>query len=56
MIGKTLVQQVIIISCYSNNMGKDEANWQMIGKQSAMIVHKNCISKSLVINWYKTGK
>ena len=37
-------------------MGKYEANWQMISKQSAMIVHKNCISKSLVINWYKTGK
>ena len=28
----------------------------MIGKQLAMIVHKNYISKSLVINWYKIGK
>ena len=28
----------------------------MIGKQIAMIIYKNCISKSLVINWYKIGK
>ena len=34
----------------------DEVDWQMIGKQLAMIVHENCISKSLVINWYKIGK
>ena len=37
-------------------MGKDEADWQIIGKQLAMIVHKNCISKSLVINLYTIGK
>ena len=34
----------------------NEADWQMIGKQLAMTIHKNCISKSLVINWYKFGK
>ena len=34
----------------------DEADWQMIGKQLAMIVYKNCISKSSVINWNKIGK
>ena len=42
MIGKTLVHQIGIISCYSNNMAnvikKDEADWQMIGKQLAMII------------------
>ena len=32
------------------NVKKNEANWQ-IGKQLAMIIHKNCISKSLVIYW-----
>ena len=30
--------------------------WQMIGKQLAMMIYKNYISKSLVINWYKIGK
>ena len=56
MIGKTLVQQIILISCYRSNMGKDEADWQMIAKQLAMTGHKNCISKSLVINLYTIGK
>ena len=34
----------------------DEADWQMTGNKLEMIIHKNCISKSLVILWYKTGK
>ena len=41
MISKTLVHEIRIISCYSNNMAKvikkDEADWQIIGKQLAMI-------------------
>ena len=28
----------------------------MIGKKLTMIIYKNCINISLIINWYKIGK
>ena len=43
MISKILVQYIRIIGCYSINMAnviKNEADWQMIGKQLVVIITK----------------
>ena len=43
--------QKLVLVIGKLDMWSTGSDWQMTGKQLAMIIHKDCISKSLVINW-----